>query len=137
MKATEITEELEQQIIEYYKNNAARDTAKQFHIRPSRLNEILAKHNIDRHATVKTDLTDGQIRDILDKYPITTDLTICKEFHITKSRLHRLLEQNNIQKHTEAENRSIAKTTDISQEAKLELIEYYATHNITDTCFKF
>ena len=137
MKATEITEELELQIIEYYKNNAARDTVKHFHIRLNRLNDLLAKHNVEKHAKIKTELSEEQVNEMLAKYSTTTDLDICREFHISKPRLYQILEQNSIQRHSESENRSMSSTTVLSKEAELELVNYYTEHNITDAVLKF
>lgn len=137
MKATEITEELELQIVEHYRNNTARSTAKYFHIRPDRLNKILAKYGIGRHAVIKTALTDAQIAEILTKYKNHSDLEICREYHITKDRLHQILQLNDVQQHTTYENQSLAKSTKIDEETELKIIEFYATNNMTATCREF
>lgn len=137
MKATEITEELELQIIEHYKNNTARSTAKYFHIRPDRLNKILAKYGIERHVVIKTALTDKQIAEILTKYKNRSDLEICREYHITKDRLHQILQSNSVQLHTIYENQSLAQSTKIDKETELKIIEFYTNNNMIATCREF
>lgn len=137
MKATLVTDEMELQIVEFYKNNAARETAKYFHIRPSRLNEILAKHNIERHAAIKTELSEEQIKTLLKDYSEKSDLAICKEYHIYKKRLYEILTQNNVQRHSVTENKSLGSQTVISEDTAKRIIEYYAEHSITAVCREF
>lgn len=136
MQTTKITAELEQAILQFYSVNTARSTAKYFHIRPSRLNEILAKNNVSRRATIKSELTGADIVYIIQNYSFYSDLTLCKKFHITKNRLYSILAVNNIVQHTETENRSLSKSANIENKYQ-EIIAYYTTHNLIDTSKHF
>lgn len=138
MKATIITKDAEKFIINYYKQHTARETAKYFHIRPSRLNKILEKYQVEKHAVIKTTITEQIKSEIKNCYEFTTDLDICKKYHITKVRLKQLLLELKIQPHSEFENRSIAKTYHIDNTLKQQIIDYYLdNHTKTDTAAHF
>lgn len=150
-KKIQFTPEQLTELFDFYTTHSQRATLEKFHIRLSRLNELLAEYNIEKHnngnkfgqAVRRTDLDE---QEVLSYYANHTFGATYSKFHIRPNRLEEILAAYDIPKHTKEQTKKFAdakklKTIQTKQLAEKELVNniiaYYASHSDTATINTF
>lgn len=146
-KKTQFTQEQLTELFAFYTTHSQKATLEKFHIRLSRLNELLVEHNIDKHNNGKTfgqahrkTIIDEQ--EVLNYYAEHTFGATYSKFHIKPTRLEALLNKYGISRHSKEQTKKFAdadklKTIQTKQLANTvqvqAVIQYYKNHSDSAT----